>query len=62
MLSITKTCLYTFDPLKTLFCIVKRGFTGASIIFFLFLLKNRLWYSFEPPHRVGSNEYPQSMF
>ena len=38
--SITKTCLYNFDPLKPHFYIVKLGFTGVYIIFFLFLLKN----------------------
>ena len=45
--TITKTCLYNFEPLKPHFYIVKLGFT----LFFLFLLKN-----------IGSNEYPQSMF
>ena len=37
--SITKTCLYNFDPLKPHFYIVKLGFTGYTL-FFLFLLKN----------------------
>ena len=36
--SITKTCLYNFDPLKPHFYIVKLGFTGYTL-FFLFLLK-----------------------
>ena len=50
----------TFDPLKPHFYMVKLGFTG---VFFLFLLKNiDCGYSLEPPHRGGSNEYPQSMF
>ena len=32
-------------------------------LFFLFLLKNiDCGYPLEPPHRGGSNEYPQSMF
>ena len=32
-------------------------------LFFLCLLKNTdFGYSLEPPHRGGSNEYPQSMF
>ena len=32
-------------------------------LFFLFLLKTiDCGYSLEPPHRGGSNEYPQSMF
>ena len=59
---ITKTYLYNFYPLKPHFHIVKLGFTGVYIIF-LFLLKNiDCGYSLEPPHRGGSNEYPQSMF
>ena len=36
---ITKTYLYIFDPLKPHFYIVKLGFTGIYIIFFLFLIK-----------------------
>ena len=48
---ITKTCLYNFDPLKPHFYIVKLGFTGVYIIFFLFLLKNiDCGYMLEPPH------------
>ena len=59
--SFTKTHLYNFDPLKTHFYIVKLGFTGYTL-FFLFLLNNiDCGYSLEPPHRGGSNEYPQSM-
>ena len=51
---ITRTCIYNFDPLKPHFYIV---------LIFLFLLKNiDCGYSLEPPRRVGSNEYPQSMF
>ena len=60
--NITKTCLYNFDPLKPHFYIVKLGFTGAYIIFLLSAQKHILWYSLEPPHRGGPNEYPQSMF
>ena len=61
---ITKTRLYNFGPLKPHFYIVKLGFTGLGYkLFFLFLLKNiDCGYSLEPPHRGGSNEYPQSMF
>ena len=56
--TITKTCLYNFDPLKPHFYIVELGFTGVYIIF-LFLLKNIYsGYSSEPPRRGGSNEYP----
>ena len=32
---ITKTCLYSFDPLKPHFYIVKLGFTGVYIIFLI---------------------------
>ena len=60
--TITKTCLYNFDPLKPHFYIVKLGFTGVYIIF-VFLLKNiDCGYSLEPPRRGGSNELPQSIF
>ena len=41
--SITKTCLYNFDPLKPHFYIVKLGFTGVYIILFIFAQKLRLW-------------------
>ena len=61
--TITKTCLYNFDLLKPPFYMVKLGFSGVYIIFFLFLLKNiDFGYSLEPPQRSGSNDYPQSMF
>ena len=59
---ITKTRLYSFDPLKPHFHIVKLGFAGVYIIFLISAQKHRLWYSLEPPRRGGSNEYPQSMF
>ena len=60
--NITKTCLYSFDPLKPHFYIIKLGLQGY-ILFFLFLLKNiGCGYSLEPPRRGGSNEYPQRMF
>ena len=48
--SITKTCLYKFDPLKPHFYIVKLGFTGICIIFLISYVLG------------SSNEYPQSMF
>ena len=53
------------------------GFIGVYIILLISARKHRLWvlvrtisvlenidcgYSLEPPHRGGSNEYPQSMF
>ena len=54
--------LYNFDPSKPHFYTVKLGFTGVYIIF-RFLLKNiDCGYAFEPPHRGGFNEFPQSMF
>ena len=59
---ITKTCLYTFDPLKPHFYTVKLNFQGYTL-FFLFLLKNiDCAYVLEPPRRGGSNEYLQSTF
>ena len=43
-ISITKTCLYNFDPLKTHFyIIVKLGLTGVYIIFLISAQKHRLW-------------------
>ena len=60
--TITKTCLYNFDPLKPHFYIVKLGFTGVYIIFRISAQNIDCGYSFEPPRRGGSNEYPQSMF
>ena len=59
---ITKTCLYSFDPLKPHFYIVKLGFTGVYIIFLISAQKHRLWVLVRTPRRGGSNEYPQSMF
>ena len=41
--SITKTCLYNFDPLKPHFYIVKLGFIGIYIIFLITAQKHRLW-------------------
>ena len=60
--TITKTCLYKFDPLQPHFYIVKLGFTGVYIIFLILLNNIDCGYSLEPPRRGGSNEYPQSMF
>ena len=57
---ITKTCLYNFDPLKPHFCLVK--VTGVYIIFLISAKNIDCGYFLEPPRRVGSNEYPQSMF
>ena len=61
-LSITKTRLYNFDPLKPLFYVVKLGFAGIYIIFLISAQNKDCGYSLEPPRRGGSNEYPQSMF
>ena len=64
--TISKTCLYNFDPLKPHLYIVKLGFTGVYIIYLISAQKHRLWvdcgYSLEPPRRGGSNEYPQYVF
>ena len=59
---ITKTRLYNFDPLKPHFYTVKLGFMGVYIIFLISAQIKDCGYSLEPPHRGGSNEYPQSMF
>ena len=60
--SITKTCLYSFDPLKPHFYIVKLWFTGVNIIFLISAQNIDCGYRLEPPRRGGSNECPQSMF
>ena len=41
--SITKTCLYNFDPLKPHFYIANLGFTGVYIIILISAQKHRLW-------------------
>ena len=41
--SITKTCLYNFDPLKSHFYTVKLGFTGVFFIVLISAQKHRLW-------------------
>ena len=61
-LDITKTRLYSFDPLKPHFYIVKLGFTWVYIIFLILLKNIDCRYSLVPPRQGGSNEYPQSMF
>ena len=62
LLTIMKTSLYNFDPLKPHFYIVKLGFTGVYINFLISAQNINCGYSLEPPCRGGSNEYPQSMF
>ena len=62
LIIITITCLYNFDPIKPHFYIVKLGYTGVYIISLIFAENIDCRYSLEPPHRGGSNEYPQSMF
>ena len=59
---ITKTRLYNFDPIKPHLYIVELGFTGLYIIFHILLKRIDYGCSLEPPHRGGSNEYPQSLF
>ena len=58
---ITETRLYSFDPLQPHFYTGKLGFTGVYISFLILLKNIDCGYSLEPPHRGGSNEYPQSM-
>ena len=60
--SVTKTCLYNFDPIKPHFYIVKLGFTGVYIIFLISAKKIDFGYPFEPPRRGGSNEYHNLCF
>ena len=68
-LTITKTCLYNFDPLKPHFYIVKLGFTGVYIIFLISAQKHRLWgltsthnlcfeQKFEQYHSFLSENFP----
>ena len=61
-LIITKTRLYNFDPLKPHFYTVKLGFTGVYNIFLISAQNIDCGYLLEPPHRGGSNGYPQSIF
>ena len=49
-------------PIKPHFYIVKLGFTEVYIIFLISAQNIDCGYSLEPPHRGGSNDYPQSMF
>ena len=59
---IMKICPCNVYPLEPHFYIAKLGYAGIYL-FFLFLLQNiDCGYSLEPPHRGGSNVYPQSMF
>ena len=52
---ITKTCQYNFDPFKSLFYIVKLGFTGVYIIFLISVQNIDCGYSLEPPRRGNWN-------
>ena len=61
-LTITKTCLYNFDPFKPHFYIVKLGFTGVYIIFLISAQNIDCGYSLEPPRRGGSNGYQNLCF
>ena len=56
--SITKTCLYNFDSIKTPFYTIKLGFTRYTLFFFISAQKHRLWVLI----RGSSNEYPKSVF
>ena len=46
---VTKTFLYSFDPIKPHFYTVKLGFKIVDIIFLISAQKQRLQYSLEPP-------------
>ena len=61
-MNITKTCLYSFDPIKPHFYIVKLGFIGVYIIFLISTQNIDCGYSLEPPRRGGSNEYHNLCF
>ena len=59
---ITKACPCNVYPLEPHFYIEKLGCAGVYL-FVLFLLQNiDCGYSLEPPHRGGSNVYPQSFY
>ena len=59
IISISKTCLYNFDPLKPHFYTVKLGFTGVYINFLISAQKHRLWvptvYVFEQKYENYQN-------
>ena len=59
---ITKTRLYSFDPLKPHFYTIKLEFTAVYINFLICAETTDCEYSLEPPRRGGSSEYQQSMF
>ena len=62
MVYIMKTSPCNVYPREPHFYIAKLGYAGVHL-FFLFLLQNiDCGYSLEPPHRGGSNVYPQSLF
>ena len=61
-ISITKTCLYNFAPIKPHFYTVKLGFTGVNITFLISAREHRLWVHVRTARRGGSNVYPQSIF
>ena len=52
LITIKKTCLDNFDPLRPHFYRVKLGFTGVYIIFLISAQNIDCWYSLEPPRRV----------
>ena len=57
MLSITKTRLCNFDPLKPHIYKVKLGFTGVYVIFLIFIKNIDCGYSLEPPQAVLTSTY-----
>ena len=55
------TCQCNEHPFSPHLYIVKLGITRIHI-FLSFAIKQRPWYSLEPPQWGGSNVYPRSMF
>ena len=55
---ITKTRLYSFDPLKPHFYTVKLGFIGVCINFLISVQKRRLWVLV----RTASPRFEQNLF
>ena len=54
VVTITKTCIYNFDPLKPNLYVVKLGFTEVYILLILLLKNIDCGYSLEPSCRGSS--------
>ena len=55
--TVTKTCLYNFDPHKPHFYIVKLGFTGVYIIFLISAQNIDCGYSLEKYQNFSSENF-----